>query len=251
MEFLIRSIVLLLLFVGPKNSFGLNKSVCFNRDYRFLSNDARVGRVQKPDGKSGCTATMIGRVCAISAGHCHRKYEDLHFNVPLSSKEGKINLSSSEDIYPVIKDSIVFSEEQKGNDYGVFRLRANSITGIYPGDAQGYYSIRKYSVAPGTYIRVIGYGADRDEGHQERNYAQQTSYSRINEVEPSFITYQADTWGGSSGSPVLDLNDQIIGIHTHGDCDESGGRNSGTLIYRSPELMRAIYQCLSWEYNNL
>ena len=107
---------------------------------------------------------MISRSCAISAGSCFRKYQDLHFNVPLSSKEGKISTSRAEDIYPVIKDSIIYSEKEKGNDYGVFRLGKNEITGNFPGDAQGFYDVRYYAVRPGTYIRVIGYGADRDEG---------------------------------------------------------------------------------------
>lgn len=251
MSLLFRSIFFVLFTLEFAHSQGFNKSICFDKDYRYLSNDPRVGRVQKPEGKSGCTATMIGRACAITAGHCHKKYQDLHFNVPLSSKEGKINLSRPEDVYSVVKDSIVYSEKQKGDDYGVFRLQANQITGMYPGDAQGFYPIRYYPASAGTYIRVVGFGADRDEGHEERNYAQQTSFSNINEIENTFITYQADTWGGSSGSPVIDLNNRIIGIHTHGDCDAEGGRNSGTLIYNNHRLVQAIQQCLEWEHYNL
>lgn len=251
MSLLLKSVLFSLIFLSSNESFSNNKSICFERDYRYLSNDPRVGRVQKPEGKSGCTATLIGRSCAISAGHCFRKYQDMHFNVPLSTKEGKISLSKPEDIYPVVEESIVYSEREKGDDYGVFRVGRNKVSGNYPGDAQGFYDIRYYSVNPGTYIRVIGYGADRDEGHEERNYAQQTSFSNINEVEQTYITYQADTWGGSSGSPVIDLNNRIIGIHTHGDCDEEGGRNSGTLIYNNQRLIEAIQQCLEWEHYNL
>ncbi len=240
------------MLIFPKNSAqSFNKSICYNRDLRFLSSDSRVGRIQRPDSKSGCTATLISRSCIITAGHCHKKFKEVHFNVPLSSLEGEINPSSSNDIYQVEESSIIFSEEVKGDDYAVMRLIPNEQSGFLPGDIQGHYPVYVGPITSGSHIRVIGFGADRDEGQKERNYAQQTSFADIKEVEGRFITYQADTWGGSSGSPVVNINDRIIAIHTHGDCDETGGRNSGTLVGSNRDFQMAIISCLQWEKENL
>ena len=249
--FHIFSAFLLLLTITPTISSSSEKSICFHRDLRFLSTDPRVGRIQRPDSTSGCTATLISRSCVITAGHCNKKFKEVHFNVPLSTFDGKIKPSEPHNIYQVDEHSIVFSEEAKGDDFAVMRLVANEQTGFFPGDIQGHYPVYVGPIDIGSHIRVIGYGADRDEGQKERNYAQQTSFADIKEVEGSYITYQADTWGGSSGSPVVSIYDRIIAIHTHGDCDETGGRNSGTLVSSNRDLQVAIISCLQWEKQNL
>ena len=244
--FVILSAVLLTEFAN-----GSDKSICFGVDHRFPSNDPKVGRVQRPDDKSGCTATLVGRSCAISAGHCKRRFQDVHFNVPDSSADGKIHPSKDFDIYPLDKESIIIADNGKGDDYAVFRLAKNPITNEFPGDTQGYYPVSFSKVYPGDGIRIISFGADRDEGDEHRNYTQQTSSANIIEVQEGYLSYQADTWGGSSGAPVIDNEGKVIGIHTHGDCNEEGGRNSGTSIHSSLKLRNAILDCLLWERLNL
>ncbi|MCH7793266.1 MAG: hypothetical protein IID31_13420, partial [Planctomycetes bacterium] len=47
------------------------------------------------------------------------------------------------------------------------------------------------------------------------------------------LMYVTDTSGGNSGSPVIDDNSgRVVGVHTHGGCNSSGG-NSGTAIQHS------------------
>ena len=150
-----------------------------------------------------------------------------------------------------MKDSIIFRKNGKGDDFAVFRIGENELTNKLPGDVNGFFSLSFREVFPGEEVRLISYGADRDPGEEYKTYTQQTSHSSIFEVEETYLTYQADTWGGSSGAPILDEDDLIIGIHTHGDCDVDGGRNSGTNIHNKKEFKEAVIKCLKWEFNNL
>ena len=80
-----------LLFV--QKVFSLNKSICGLSDSRIPSFDRKVGRLQKLNAnKGGCTITLIGRTCGISAGHCEGSFVESHFNVPRSDSNGHIRL---------------------------------------------------------------------------------------------------------------------------------------------------------------
>jgi V8-like Glu-specific endopeptidase len=47
---------------------------------------------------------------------------------------------------------------------------------------------------------------------------------------PAIYYGDIDTYGGSSGSGVLDENGDIIGVHTNGGCHAAGGANKGFQI---------------------
>ena len=72
--------ILLLLYCGAV--LGNDKSICGSWDDRRPSFDRKLARVQKSQAKSGCTLTLIGKSCAITAGHCKRHFVEAHFNVP-------------------------------------------------------------------------------------------------------------------------------------------------------------------------
>lgn len=226
-----------------------DKSICGAEDNRELSQVKPIARVRQVQDRAGCTITMIGRSCAVSAGHCTSTFGIAEFNTPPSA-DGRIQLPSAEDTYNVDPTSVVSRNGGQGQDWAVLRVLPNTITGELPGDVQGYYGIAPSAPAISDIIRITGYGAANG---ADRNFAQQTHLGEITGISRSgVISHVADTMGGNSGSTIiLEGTQEIIGIHSHGGCWSRGGANAGTLLASNNEFKAAISACLAWEDQNL
>lgn len=226
-----------------------DKSICGSNDERELSQVRPIARIRQVQDRAGCTVTMIGRTCAVSAGHCTSTFGIAEFNTP-PSRDGRIQLPSAEDTYNVDPTSVVSRNGGQGQDWAVLRILPNTITGALPGDAQGYYSVARSAPVISDIIRITGYGAANG---QDRNFAQQTHLGEITGISRSgIISHVADTMGGNSGSTIiLESTQEIVGIHSHGGCWSRGGANAGTLLASNTEFKAAINACLAWEDANL
>lgn len=230
------------------------KSIC-GVDDRVPSRDMKVARLVKSQGSGGCTATMIGRTCAITAGHCKSVMVLAEFNTPMS-QNGKAQGSQPEDTYEIDQSSIFYKNGGMGQDYAVFKVRPNSITGQYPGDVQGHYNVSFAIPKEGDILRITGHGVDYSD--PDRHLAQQTHTGTMSRKSrwgsQSTLNYRVDTMGGNSGSSVImEATNEIIGIHTHGGCSTSSSdtssANAGTSIGAIKVLRDAIEQCLRDEAN--
>jgi hypothetical protein len=162
----------------------------------------------------------------------------LEFNVPLSLPDGTIQHPGPEDQYAVDVASKVFTNGGIGNDWGVFQVFNNSITGLQPIQAQGasFNVVQDYGPPQ---IRITGYGVDfNDPTH---NQAQQTHVGPNVGSSANTMRYQTDTEGGNSGSPVIDeATGYAVGVHTHGGCETTGGgSNKGTSTFH-PNFWAAL-----------
>ncbi|EQC47153.1 serine protease [Bacteriovorax sp. Seq25_V] len=227
-----------------------DKTICGPSDNREPSYDTRIARASEMKGVAGCTVTMVGRSCAISAGHCVDALEKLSFNVPRSIN-GQPQASSAEDTYYRTKDFLRYENSGPGRDWAVIRVLPNKITGNYPGDVQGFYKVDlKDKPSRGESISITGYGLDGAD--MTNNLAQQTHKGEILKTRTwgakSLLEHNVDTMGGNSGSSIISVaTGKIIGIHTHGGCTEKGGENKGTLIAKSKTFKSVIEDCLAWE----
>jgi V8-like Glu-specific endopeptidase len=223
-----------------KHSF----SVCGTED-RTLSYDRSVGRLRKTKrGFLFCTATLIGKSCAISAGHCAPVMQKIGFDIKV--EENKFNYASKEDLYEVDKSSRILKSNGKGSDWAVFRLKKNKHTNKFPGEVRPIYEVSYNHPKIGSEIEVFGYGGAKN----LYSYSQQVGPGTLLKVEDNYLEHTSDTKGGSSGAPIIDpTTGKVFGIHTHGNCKE--GWNSGTYIGGVPELISAISSCLEWENENL
>jgi len=236
-------IFLFYLMLSTSNASEYQKSIC-GVDDRIPSNFSRVGRLLgKLTASGGCTVTMISSRCGISAGHCSSTFGFAEFNT-LPSIDGRIQISSPEDIYPVDKKNSEYRDRGLGDDWAVLRIKKNELTGKYAGDVQGIYQVDFSKPKKGEIVRITGYGLDRSD--PERNLAQQTHTGEIVSFRGSTMYHVADTMGGNSGSSIIREDDEkIVGIHTNGGCYARGGANAATVISENRKLIKAIKACLA------
>ena len=215
-------------------------SICGPTDDRILSSDPRVARLRSV----GCTAWLIDDCarCFLTAGHCTGSANVAEFNVPLSTSSGSIVFSAPRDQYAV--DAVSMQSNGGlgvGNDWAYFGTFPNTETGLTAGQAQGAW-FRLAPAAPTSAgdIRITGYGTTGSGVPREWNQVQKTHTGPFVAKTSGFgISYQTDTTGGNSGSPVIEeATGLAIGIHTHAGCSTTAG-NNGTAIDR-PELQNAL-----------
>ncbi|MDB2447479.1 trypsin-like serine protease [bacterium] len=220
------------------------QSVCGTED-RLISNERAVGRLRnKKKGYLFCSATLIGRSCVITAGHCGPVHQVMGFDIEVV--ENRFRWASKENTFEVDKESKKYSGGGKGDDWAVFRLKANRKTKLHAGDTRPFLNVQFEPPEIGTQIKVIGYGG----AENLYSFSQQEGPGELVGIFPTYVTHTADTKGGSSGAPIIDpATNGVFGIHTHGNCKEA--TNSGTLISGIPEFVEAIRECLDWESENL
>ena len=203
------------------------ESICGPTDDRIASNQPATARLLS----IGCTAWIIPNGKFASAGHCldGSGATVVEFNVPLSLPNGTIQHPGPEDQYSVNISTKIYTNGGIGNDWGVFEVYPNSITGLMPKQAQNAYWPLVQDLGPDS-IRITGYGVDDGTANQ----TQQTHVGPNVSSSGTTMRYRTDTTGGNSGSPVIDaLTNVAVGVHTHGGCTASGGNNNGTSTFHA------------------
>jgi hypothetical protein len=215
------------------------KSICGGGDNRAASNNPAIGRI----APIGCTGWIASNGLHVTAGHCFPGANNnvLEFNVPASLANGVIQHPAPVDQYaidPMCVDSI---SGGVGNDWGVFSVSDNPMSGLQPIAAQGasFTIVQDLAANP---LRITGYGVDgpapnfgNPPPRNADNQTQQTHTGNNTGSTGTTMRYSIDTQGGNSGSPIIDNNQNTIsvGVHTHGGCSAGGGNNSGTSAFNA------------------
>lgn len=223
--------------VGEWESGDVIESICGTTDERIASNQPATARLVSV----GCTAWIIPNGKFGTAGHCldGSGANIVEFNVPISLPNGTIQHPGPEDQYSVDVSTKIYTNGGVGNDWGVFEVFPNSITGLMPKEAQGAYWPLVQDLGPDS-IRITGYGVDGPPPNFGNGTRDSTNQTQQTDVGPNAgssgttMRYVTDTQGGNSGSPVIDaLTNVAVGVHTHGGCNSSGGNNNGTSLFHA------------------
>jgi V8-like Glu-specific endopeptidase len=182
-----------------------------------------------------CTGWLLG--CSghvMTNNHCigtaaEAANTDFVFNFQHSNCAGTTN--SAQD---VVAGSATFIKTSGSLDYTLGQLVPNSgrtITSIL--NTYGYLSLSSVPPVVNDRIYIVGHPGGRrkeitvntDQGGNAQGFA------IINQITTNGARYFADTEGGSSGSPVLDYNSNlVVAIHNTGGCTNGSSGRSDRLI---------------------
>lgn len=179
-------------------------------------------------GSSLCTGWLLG--CdghLMTNNHCVGSASaaantDFMFNYQYTNCNGTGNSSSD-----VVASSASFIKTSSSLDYTLLKLPTN------PTNTYGYLSLSSVAPVVGDRIYIVGHPGGRrkeitvktDQGGDANGNAQ------VNQITGTGLRYYADTEGGSSGSPVLSYNSNlVVGIHNTGGCTNGSSGRSDQLI---------------------
>jgi V8-like Glu-specific endopeptidase len=222
------------------------ETICGDEDNRVITEKPFAARMLKSKtGTAPCSATLLGNSCMVSAGHCSAYLFVAEFNTPVSVNSAIVH-SKPEDQYIIDQSTKKVVNGGMGNDWAVFKVLPNELTGLTAEESQGgFVEVSFEEAVEESEIMIAGYGTDTE---SNTNFAQQTSYGYLksNGSIDSALNYNSDTTGGNSGSGVIDNETQkLIGVHTHGGCSRSSSSsNTGTALAFSPKFLQALKDCL-------
>jgi V8-like Glu-specific endopeptidase len=195
----------------------------------------------------GCTGWIVGENTFLTAGHCvGPNMRLLEFNVPASAPDGTTNPAAVRDQYAIVQASIVFNDDGAGaigDDWAVFRVAANTQTGLLPRAAQGAQFALSQTLNPNQ-VTITGYGVDGGTANQtQQTHSGNFLGVTVDGANDATMEYTVDTEGGNSGSPVFAAGggSEAIGIHTNAGCNPPNAGNHGT-SFRHARLWQTINQ---------
>lgn len=204
-----------------------------------------IGRIRSSSNTLICTAWIAPGGVLITAGHCNILGDILEFNVPGSASCGQLSAANSKDQY-VITNIVASNDGGFGNDWKIFEVQDNPVTGYQPIEAQlKYINFVKPDVDLTSIptVRQISYGIDTSPngscsgGGTLNNSSSGTLQTAVGDnltsgpTSATLITDNDDLWfsSGSSGSPIIDESTgNAIAINNGND-----GQQKGTTLYRS------------------
>lgn len=182
-------------------------------------------------GTGSCTGWLLGSEGHVMTNnHCIGSVSDAQntdfvFNFQRANCTGSANATSD-----VVSSSATFIKTNSSLDYTLVKLPTN------PTNTYGYLSLSSAVASAGDRIYIpqhpggrrkeISVNADADPSGAGFSRVFQSSNGSGQQVR-----YYADTEGGSSGSPVLDFNSNlVIAIHNTGGCPNGSFGRSDNLI---------------------
>ncbi|MFY7672213.1 trypsin-like peptidase domain-containing protein [Tenacibaculum sp. MEBiC06402] len=182
-------------------------------------------------GSSSCTGWLLGSEGHLMTNnHCigsssAAQNTDYIFNYQQLSCSGTGNATSD-----VVATSATFIKTNSSLDYTLVKLPTN------PTNTYGYLSLSSAVAAAGDRIYIPQHPGGRRKEISVKTDVDGTAggFSRVFQSSSGSgqqVRYYADTEGGSSGSPVLDYNTNlVIAIHNTGGCPNGSYGRSDNLI---------------------
>jgi V8-like Glu-specific endopeptidase len=194
-----------------------------------------VAYLSIPQKGTRCTAWLASDDILITNNHCIARSNEA--NGAKASFNYVDGVSSTERIW---YDCSTFVQTWKSLD--MTALRCAPINGQLPGQVHGKLTVASTDAATNSNIYVL---------HQNCDYKLQSGCAPTKKYSPGIIlnanysstdaSYDADTLGGSSGSPVLSANGhEVVALHHYGYNGDSAGRGTHNSGVRASLLKSAL-----------
>ncbi len=164
-------------------------TICGSSDNRAASTDKRQGRIRLG---GSCTAWLVSKTVFVTAGHCGNAQSNSRISFTFDP--------AGVAVPPENQYAVDLSTYKRGcttsclgldaADWVVGRFLPNSVTGLFPGEAQGgWYTISTTVPSISSTVCVTGYGTDSS----DKNLMQQTHTGKVSVVKEKYIGYGVDT----------------------------------------------------------
>ncbi|MGY3717940.1 trypsin-like serine peptidase [Sutcliffiella cohnii] len=202
-------------------------------------------QIEWANGRTGrCTGTLISRDRVLTNAHC------------VVNPQEQMGIRSAT-VFPGVSDSIGWFGAYNAIDYFVTSnwINTGSVSEDYAvlvlgqsnnrhaGDLAGFAGIRQVNNIIGQEIGIFGYPGDLIERDGAIN--QYGMRGNITEEDNQVAYYTIDTARGQSGSALLNVNNQVIGVHSSGYTD----RNGDPIINGGPKMSNSMFQFVSNSLN--
>ncbi|NNC20736.1 trypsin-like peptidase domain-containing protein [Corallococcus exiguus] len=180
-----------------------------------------VGYLSIPAVGSRCTAWLVSNDVIITNNHCvGSASEAVGARVSFNYEDGVA--SASRVWYPCA----TFIKTWSGDD--MTALRCSAVNGQLPGQVYGFLTVATANAATNATVYVVNQNCD----YYTTSSCVPTKKSSPGKVlngnySTTDISYDADTLGGSSGSPVISTStNQVVALHHIGVGGNSQGRGT-------------------------
>ncbi|CAM4521259.1 trypsin-like serine peptidase [Corallococcus exiguus] len=180
-----------------------------------------VGYLSIPAVGSRCTAWLVSNDIIITNNHCvGSASEAVGARVSFNYEDGVA--SASRVWYPCA----TFIKTWSGDD--MTALRCSAVNGQLPGQVYGFLTVATANAATNATVYVVNQNCD----YYTTSSCVPTKKSSPGKVlngnySTTDISYDADTLGGSSGSPVISTStNQVVALHHIGVGGNSQGRGT-------------------------
>jgi V8-like Glu-specific endopeptidase/predicted small lipoprotein YifL len=185
------------------------------------SKSLAVGYLSIPAVGSRCTAWLVSNDVVITNNHCvGSSSEAVGARVSFNYEDGVA--SASRVWYPCA----TFIKTWSSDD--MTALRCSAVNGQLPGQVYGFLSVSSTNAATGSDVYVVNQNCDYYTT-PSCTPTKKSSPGRVlnGNYSTTDISYDADTLGGSSGSPVISTSsNQVVALHHIGIGGNSQGRGT-------------------------